>query len=165
MAQTDRLGMPLLVPGQAQKEVSHNEALTIADMAIQLTVETADIADPPAAPVAGQCWVVAEGAVGAWLGRDGSIAGWTAAGWMFVEPEAGWHAWALDRENAIRFDGAGWNDDATRSDGFYVSGQKVVGERQSAIAAPTGGASPDAEARAAIAAILTTLRTHGLIAS
>jgi len=76
MAQTDRLGMPLLVPGQAQKEVSHNEALTIADMAIQLTVETADIADPPAAPVAGQSSVVAGECVRAWRGPAGSIPGW-----------------------------------------------------------------------------------------
>jgi hypothetical protein len=163
MAQTDRLGLPLLVPGQAQKEVSHNEALTIADLAIQLVVESMDLADPPGTPTAGQCWVVAEEASGSWLGREGTIAGWTAGGWIFVEPKAGWRAWAINRGNVIRFDGAGWEDEAARSDGLYVGGQKVVGARQPSISDPTGGELQDAEARAAIGAILMAMRFHGLI--
>lgn len=48
---------------------------------------------------------------------------------------------------------------------FKVNGTQVVGARQAAIGAPTGGTTIDAEARTAIGSILTVLRTHGLIAT
>jgi hypothetical protein len=163
MAQTDRLGLPLLAAGQAQKEVTHNEALALLDMTVQPVVESADIAVPPASPALGQCWIVAIGGTGAWLGHDGALAGWTAAGWMLALPLAGWQAWAVDRESAVRFDGSTWVDEPARADGFYLEGERIVGTRQPAIAAPSGGAVQDGEARTAIATILTTLRNHGLI--
>jgi len=47
--------------------------------------------------------------------------------------------------------------------GLFVQGEQVVGARQGAIITPTGGTTIDAEGRASIAQILTTLRQHGLI--
>lgn len=44
-----------------------------------------------------------------------------------------------------------------------VNGTKVVGNRAGAISNPSGGATVDTEARAAIGSILTALRNHGLI--
>jgi len=163
MMETDRLGLPLLAAGQAQKEITHNEALGLIDLIAQAVVESADLSTPPAAPEAGRCWAVAAGAAGDWAGREGAIAGWTAAGWLFLTPAAGWRAWARDRGGMIRFDGAVWVDEPVRVDGFYLAGQRLVGTRQGAIAAPSGGATQDAEARGTIAAILAALRTHGLI--
>ena len=46
-----------------------------------------------------------------------------------------------------------------------VGGNQVVGERGAAVADASGGTTVDAEARAAINALLTRLRTHGMIAS
>jgi len=165
MVQTDRLGFPLLVPGQAQKELTHNEALTIADLAIQLTVERADLATPPGTPTIGRCWIVATGGTGAWLDRDGSVAGWTATGWIFLMPGAGWRAWDLDREAMILFDGTAWVEQAMRADGVYLDGDRIVGARLPAIANAVGGAVQDVEARVAIGAVLAALRSHGLIES
>lgn len=165
MAQTERLGLPLLAAGQAQKDITHNEALGLLDIAVQLVVESADIAVPPGAPEPGRCWIVATGGSGDWAGQDGAIAGWTAAGWLFARPAPGWRAWAEDRANMIRFDGSDWIDEGARDDGFYVDGLRVVGDRQAAIGEPAGGATQDGEARAAVAAILLALRAHGLIAS
>lgn len=163
MIETDRLRLPLLAAGQAQKEITHNEALGLIDMIVQAVVESADLATPPVAPEAGQCWAVAMGADGAWAGRDGALAGWTAAGWLFLAPETGWRAWARDRGHMIRFDGTAWGDEPVRSDGIYIGGIRVIGARQGAIAAPSGGLTQDAEARSAIAAILAALGAHGLI--
>jgi len=41
----------------------------------------------------------------------------------------------------------------------------LIGPRQSAITAPTGGMTTDAEARTAINAIITALEAHGLVES
>lgn len=48
---------------------------------------------------------------------------------------------------------------------YKVAGVQVVGSQQATIADPAGGITIDAEARTAIVAILTALKTHGLIAS
>lgn len=48
--------------------------------------------------------------------------------------------------------------------GLQVQGTKVVGARGSAVTAPTGGATVDAEARTAINTIISRLQAHGLIA-
>jgi hypothetical protein len=88
-----RFALPFLQPGQAQKEVYHNEALALLDIAVQAAVQSADVAVPPDSPATGSCWIVAAGATGAWAGRSGTIAGWTSGGWRFVEPSEGMQVW------------------------------------------------------------------------
>lgn len=165
MMQTNRLALPLLAAGQAEKELAHNEALLRLDIATQSVVESAGLAAPPSSPVAGRCWIVAAGASGGWTGRDGAIAGWTDNGWRFVLPAPGWRAWVADRGHAMRYDGAGWIDDEARSGGYFVAGDQVLSARQAAIGNPVGGVTPDGEARVAISSILAALRAHGLIAT
>lgn len=165
LMQTDRLALPLLAAGQAGKELVHNEALLLLDMATQAVVESADLAVPPGSPAAGQCWIVAAGASGDWADQTGAIAGWTGNGWRFLQPGAGWRAFVADRGHGVRHDGAGWADEEMRSDGYFVAGEQVIAARQAAIANPAGGATVDSEARAAVMAILAALRMHGLIAT
>lgn len=45
------------------------------------------------------------------------------------------------------------------------SDKPMIGARQSAITAPSGGATTDAEARTAINSIITALEAHGLVES
>ena len=54
MELTERLSMPLLSAGQAQKELFHNEALQLLDMAVAAAVETPPQDDPPAGPAEGR---------------------------------------------------------------------------------------------------------------
>ncbi len=92
---TDRLALPLLAAGQAQKEIFHNEALTFVDLLLQGAVEDHDVDDPPASPAAGQCWTVGASPSGDWTGRAGQVAGWTTGGWRFVLPRAGMTFWNI----------------------------------------------------------------------
>ena len=159
---TDRLELPLLAAGQAQKEITHNEALARLAALVQPVVQ-AITSSVPASPVAGQCWLVGTGATGAWAGRDGALAAWTTGGWRFVAPFDGMQVWSLgDAMPVIRVAG-NWTLGIVRAASVKVAGLQVVAARQPAIPTPAGGATIDTEARVVIAGILCALRSHGLI--
>lgn len=141
---TPRHALPLLAPAQAQKEMFHNEALIRIDALVQPCVESGPDAAPPAAPEDGQCWIVAGGAAGAWSGEAGAVALWSAGGWRFIAPREGMRVVRLSDGAVLRFDGGAWVEPAS-------------------VAVPTGGDVTDAEARAAIAALISLLAGHGLM--
>lgn len=141
---TARFELPLLFAGQAQKEFFVNEALSRADLLLHCAIE-GETAAPPAAPLAGQVWLVATSPTGLFAGRAGSLAGWTGDGWRFVLPHDGLRV--FDRGNAaFRLYGGGWR-------------------RQIVPIAPSGGAVIDAEARGAIALMLERLMQAGVFAT
>ncbi len=162
--QTDRLALPLLAAAQAQKEVTHNEALMLLDAAVQPVVVAVAPAAVPTAPAIGQCWIVGASATGAWAGQDGALAAWTAGGWRFVAPFTGMQAWSLTDDATVRRGPGGWIVGTLTATSVSIGGQQVVGARRAAITDPTGGTTVDMQGRAAVAAILAVLRGHGLIA-
>ena len=50
MTDTPRLALPAIEAAQAQKHVTHNEALALLDCLVQLTVESRTLAAPPLSP-------------------------------------------------------------------------------------------------------------------
>jgi hypothetical protein len=162
---TDRLDLPLIATGQAQKEMTHNEALAALDIAVQPMVEAMGVDVPPASPAPGQCWIVGATPEGAWSGRARALAGWTASGWRFLAPRAGWTAWVAASGLTARYDGAAWSEGAVAAARIEIGGIQVVAAQQDAIENPVGGTVIDSEARDALSSILNGLRAHGLIAS
>lgn len=162
---TDRLELPLLTAGQAQKELTHNEALVLLSALVQPVVQAIAPPSVPSSPAPGQCWIVGNSPTGAWAGKAGAIACWTQGGWRFVMPFDSMHAWSVADGVAARRIGGSWTIGAERVSALQIGGVQVVGAQQAAIPAPSGGATVDTEARGAIAAILFALRTHGLIAT
>jgi hypothetical protein len=159
---TARLALPLLVAGQAQKEMHHNEALVRLDLVTQAAAEALGIDAPPADPEPGQCWIVGDAPTGDWLGHSGDIAGWTEGGWRFATPREGTRLWLGESAGFACFTGGAWQ--AGRAYGrVFVEGEQVIGPRSTAIAEPVGGMVVDGEARAAVSAVLVALRAHGLI--
>lgn len=158
-----RFALPLLQPGQAQKEVFHNEALTAVDLLLEAAVEGPPSAAPPATPEIGQCWIVAAGASGAWTGHEDRIAGWTAGGWRFLEPQPGTRVWDKAAGVWLYWNGSQWSDGSLPAAALVIAGRQVVGFRQPAVPSPSGGTTIDTEARAAVSSIIVALRTHGLI--
>ncbi|WP_245306930.1 MULTISPECIES: DUF2793 domain-containing protein [unclassified Rhizobium] len=67
--QTNNLALPYILPSQAQKHVTHNEALQRLDAIVQLSI-AGEPSLPPSDASEGQCYLVAEGAGGAWSGKD-----------------------------------------------------------------------------------------------
>ena len=163
--QSARLALPLLAAGQAQKEMTVNEALARLDIAVQASVVAGGVDTPPVAPAVGQSWIVGEAPEGDWSGHDGAIAGWTPGGWRFLDPIDGMAAWAQDAGIVWRRVAGAWLAGELTGQRVSIGGVQVVGAQQAAIDAPAGGDTIDAEARAAIASILGALRSHGLIAA
>lgn len=161
---TVRFALPLIDAGQAQKELTHNEALAALDLLAQAAVVDIGIDDPPGSPAPGEAWVVGGEPVGAWIGHADAIAGWTTGGWRFVTPCEGTEVWCEASACAARFRGGSWEMGVLRGASLVIDGTPVVGARGGAIAAPAGGATVDAQARTAIGSILAALRDHGLIA-
>jgi Protein of unknown function (DUF2793) len=158
-----RFALPFILPGQAQKEAFHNEALARLDMALHACVEGDPLDDPPDAPEPGQSWIAGTGASGAWAGKAGQLASWTPGGWRFVAPVPGMTAWNLDAGCWLHWTGTAWRNGEWPVSAVFINGQQVVGSRLAAIPNPSGGTIIDAEARTAIDAIVVALRTHGLI--
>jgi len=160
---TPRFGLPFILPGQAQKELFHNEALSAADALIHPAAETAPLAVPPSAPQPGQSWIVAAAATGAWIGKAHRLASWTEGGWRFAAPVAGMQVWIKSQSVWVHWTGSAWSDGEVRGSRMVVGGQQVVGTRQPAVPSPSGGTIIDAEARSAVASLIVALKSHGLI--
>lgn len=157
-----RLALPLLKTGQAQKELSHNEALALLDIAVQAGVEAVEVNLPPVDPSPGASWIVGPAPTGVWAGRAGALAGWTPGGWRFVSPSEGMRVWDAGSGAFAVFTAGAWTIGQLRGR-VFVDGVQVVGPRAAAIADPTGGETIDTEARAALAGLLAALRDHGLL--
>jgi hypothetical protein len=142
-AKTARMALPMLFAGQAQKEFTVNEALLRTDIALQCAVED-EVSSPPSAPAIGQVWLIGTSPTGIFSGRAGEIAGWTADGWRFIAPAAGFVAYDRTAQCFRVFSGT-WR-------------------KPEAPTAATGGGTIDVEARAAIANILQTLISAGVFA-
>ncbi|RED16034.1 DUF2793 domain-containing protein [Parasphingopyxis lamellibrachiae] len=162
---TDRFGLPLIQPGQAQKELFHNEALALLDGAVHPAAETRGDDVPPVSPAYGQGWIVGTAPTGDWAGHADKFAIWTGGGWRFVESVEGMQIWLRDSGVFSFWTGSEWRDGEQVCDALVIAGQTVVRQQQPAVPDASGGAIIDGEARSAIAAILLALRTHGLIAT
>lgn len=149
---TARLGMPLLVAGQGQKDVTLNEALLAIDAMLGASVQRRDLAVPPSDAAPGACWLVPEGAEGEWAGEAGRLAAWTAGGWRFHDMAEGMSLYILAEGETLRRTASGWMTLSPR------------GAPAPAVAEPTGGTVVDAEARTVLALVLARLRDLELIA-
>jgi hypothetical protein len=108
MDQTANLSLAYIMPQQAQKYVTHNEALRDLDSLVQLAVLDRDLAAPPAAPGAGDRYLVAASPTGAWVGRAGKLAAFQDGGWLFYTPQKGWLVWVEDEKLLIAWTGSAW---------------------------------------------------------
>ncbi|WP_375452297.1 DUF2793 domain-containing protein [uncultured Devosia sp.] len=108
MDETSRLRLPLIMPQQAQKHITHNEALQALDALVQPVVETRTLAVPPATPVLGEAYIVAPGATGDWSGHADEIAAWQAGAWLFYDPAPGWQVYCKAEQAIMVFTGGAW---------------------------------------------------------
>jgi hypothetical protein len=137
-----RHALPFLFAGQAQKEFTVNEAHARIDALLHPAIEgIAD--DPPGSPDEGESWLVDTAPAGDWTDHAGELACFEAGNWLFVVPRDGLRL--LDRSTGQLM--------------LYRGGWTVA----TAPASPSGGATVDAEARAAIAELIAALADAGIL--
>jgi hypothetical protein len=120
---TTILSLPLILPAQAQKHVTHNEALVALDLIVQLAVINRTLTTPPPLPSIGDRHIVAAGATGPWVGQAGRIALFTQGGWQFTVPLPGWQAYVMAESQMAFFNGVTW---IALSDGPFTVGRLGV---------------------------------------
>lgn len=137
-----RLGLPFLFAGQSQKEIFVNEALALTDALMHCLIEGVANSPPPTVNN-GMNWLVGSTPSGEWAGQAGKLACKQAGGWMFVQP----------------VDGMRIVNRATGQIMLFLTTWKTA----SAIPAPTGGSTVDAEARTAVTQIIAALKASGIL--
>ncbi len=90
---TPHLALPYIAAAQAQKHVTHNEALRLIDGITQLAVEASNATTPPASPAEGARYLLGATPTGAWAGRGGALALLVDGAWLFATPSIGWIAY------------------------------------------------------------------------
>jgi hypothetical protein len=108
MDTSPRFALPLIIASQAQKHLTHNEALAELETLVQPVVQDMAALAPPANPADADCVVVDAGASGVFAGKDQMIAAWIADAWHFHQPQAGWMVVRASDGVAYVFDGSAW---------------------------------------------------------
>lgn len=108
MTATPRLSLPLLAAGQAQKHVTHNDALVRLDGLIHLMVASRSQTVPPSSPAETSAYIIPAGATGVFAGRTDELALYEDAGWTFLAPRKGWQCWVEDEAELHVWTGTEW---------------------------------------------------------
>lgn len=108
MDHTPNLALPYILAAQAQKHVTHNEAIRALDALTQISVLSRTQTASPVSPVEGARYILPTGATGVWAGLAGRIAAYQDGAWMFYTPRDGWIAWVAADAAAVVYSGGAW---------------------------------------------------------
>jgi len=163
MSDTIRWALPLLAAGQAQKEITHNEAILAIDRLLHPAVISRGLLAPPAQSHPGDAYIMGEVPVGQWSGQANMLAIFDGQSWTFTAPRSGCLVWVGDETLFVVFSGTSWSDGAWPVQGLRIAGRAVLAAPPLPVAAPTGGETVDSECRATLDALLFVLTNQGII--
>lgn len=141
---TKNASLPLLFSGQAQKEFFLNQSLCVLDALVPRAVQQQTNA-PPQTPEEGSCFLIGSDPTSDWAGRTNEIAIWIGGSWQYLSPQAGMQVFDRGSMSLLHYN-SGWN----------AAPEPAI---------PTGGATVDTEARAAISDLVEALRMIGVFAT
>lgn len=107
---TPRLGLPWLMPAQAGKHVTVNEALGRLDAITAAAVQSRQLASEPASPAEGAAYILPAGAAGTDWGDffETDLAYFQDGAWRRIAARAGLTAYVVDEGLLVMFDGSAW---------------------------------------------------------
>lgn len=102
------LGLPFILASQAQKHITHNEALQRLDALVQLILSSVGGEAPPVNPAMGETHAIGDAPTGDWAGQGGALASWDGSAWAFCTPQPGWRGWDAANSQLLAWDGGNW---------------------------------------------------------
>ncbi|MEO0637846.1 MAG: DUF2793 domain-containing protein [Pseudomonadota bacterium] len=113
--ETPNLALPYIAAAQAQKHVTHNEAIRRPDAIVQLSVVSRTALAPPASPQDGERHIVPQGATGNWAGEDGKVAARQDNAWTFLLPQDGRVCFVQDENSLLAYHNGIWQPVGSQS--------------------------------------------------
>lgn len=112
MQQSPNLNLPYIMPAQAQKHVTHNEALRVLDALVNVQVVNHTLSTPPTAPQNGERYIVSAQttATDDWTGKENTLAAYQDGAWAFYIPQEGLGAWTVQAHKQLVFSQGAWGD-------------------------------------------------------
>lgn len=110
MTNTANLALPYILAAQAQKHVTHNEALRALDCIVQLSVLGRVLTSPPVSPDPGSRYIIPPAATGDWTGRENQIAAYQDGTWAYFVPREGWLAWIAGENILVIYSMGSWSE-------------------------------------------------------
>lgn len=105
---SNNLGLPFIMPAQAQKHVTFNEAIKSLDTIVQLAVVESDVSIPPTTPNNGDRYAISVTPSGIWSGHAQEVAIWETNAWRFVTPKIGWRIWDTNLSRLLVYTDNSW---------------------------------------------------------
>ena len=107
---TPRLGLPWLMPAQAQKHVTVNQSLGLLDALVGAAVSSRSIAAQPADPAEGDAYILPAQPGGAvWSGFAAhDLTYFQDGAWQRLAPRTGLSVFVADERELVFWDGAAW---------------------------------------------------------
>ncbi len=101
---SSKLNLPYLMPAQAQKHVTHNEALRRLDGIVQLGVM--GVVDDLPVPVEGTCVIISAAPNGGLPVHH--VYHYADGAWEGYAPQSGWRAWDMETEILLVYHNGAW---------------------------------------------------------
>ncbi|UXN60845.1 DUF2793 domain-containing protein [Phyllobacterium zundukense] len=131
---TTNLKLPYIAPSQAQKHVTHNEAIRALDALVQLSVMSRKLKNAPPESSEGDRYIIASEAVVPWAGKTDQIAAWQDDAWAFLQPQEGWHAWVAEEQTFVVFERNSWRRVTTGTNPVDSVGINTVADENNRLA-------------------------------
>jgi|GEM_PF-1646471 len=107
-ATTLRHGFPYIIPGQAQKHVTHNTALEHIDAVTHLCLDGLNVDVPPQDPIIGTCYDISASPKGVFANNANHVAAYQDTGWHFFPKIKGMLALHTEDNILMFYDGNRW---------------------------------------------------------
>lgn len=118
MSQTStRYQLPYIMPGQAQKHVTHNEAIRALDVLLHVSAVSREVENVPAEPQEGESYLLGETPQGVFAGHANKLAHFVDGAWMFYTPVNGLIANIEDEAICVIWRADSWQELATGKGG------------------------------------------------
>jgi Protein of unknown function (DUF2793) len=107
MTKTPHLAISMLVPNQAQKEITLNEALFLIDVLLVGAAKDMALNAPPIDPLPGDLYLIGENPTDLWFGKANYLA-YFFQGWRYLKPSDGMGIFVLSHKTLYRFINNHW---------------------------------------------------------